>query len=174
LCWRCCGAKRCGGQADEDRLTARHHNPASRRSNANTTRSLVRLKPDTTSVDAGRQSAKWLARIVVGMTLRLLKQDRPPEQITFDTSSLDHETLYGRIRCPLCKWRPSASSRWFCVCEGTPEPYFEGCGTVWNTFSTRGRCPGCSHQWRWTTCLRCEQASLHVDWYEESDERRSG
>jgi hypothetical protein len=71
-----------------------------------------------------------------------------------------------RIRCPLCDWQPSTGSMWACVSEGTPEPFFGGCGTVWNTFATRGRCPGCSHQWTWTSCLRCHGWSLHVDWYE--------
>ena len=73
----------------------------------------------------------------------------------------------SRIRCPLCFWQPSASSRWTCYVRGTPEPPFDGCGTVWNTFDTRGKCPGCGHQWIWTTCLHCRVASRHEDWYEE-------
>ena len=72
-----------------------------------------------------------------------------------------------RIRCPVCHWQPARESRWCCEVGGTPEPYFEGCRTVWNTFETRGRCPGCAHQWIWTTCHRCEQSSLHQDWYDE-------
>lgn len=71
------------------------------------------------------------------------------------------------IRCPHCQWRPAPSSRWCCDATGAPEPFFESCGTVWNTFSTHGRCPGCGHQWLWTSCLQCGQWSLHVDWYEE-------
>jgi len=72
----------------------------------------------------------------------------------------------GRIRCPKCKWQPKASSRWFCgPCE-YPENFFGGCGSSWNTFTSRGRCPGCAHQWRWTACLRCTEWSLHEDWYE--------
>jgi len=62
--------------------------------------------------------------------------------------------------------RPDASSRWCCHPHETPEPFFPGCGTVWNTFSTRGRCPGCDHQWLWTSCLSCGEWSLHQDWYE--------
>ena len=73
----------------------------------------------------------------------------------------------GRIRCPLCDWQPPPTSRWCCICRGTPEPFFEGCGTVWNTFDTGGRCPGCAHQWVWTTCLRCGAASPHQEWYEK-------
>jgi hypothetical protein len=71
-----------------------------------------------------------------------------------------------RIRCPLCEWTPGKSSTWCCFSEGTPEPPFPSCGTSWNTFSTRGRCPGCGHQWKWTSCLRCGGFSLHQDWYE--------
>ena len=71
-----------------------------------------------------------------------------------------------RIRCPLCDWQPSAADVWACESYGTPEPYFGGCGTIWNTFATHGRCPGCAHQWTWTSCPHCAQWSLHEDWYE--------
>jgi len=98
-----------------------------------------------------------------------LKEDRTPDQIITTNFDLEREDAFQGIRCPLCGWRPRKSSRWSCSCIGTPEPYFESCGTVWNTFSTRGRCPGCSHQWQWTTCLQCQQASLHLDWYEEGE-----
>ena len=77
------------------------------------------------------------------------------------------------IRCPLCDWRPSPSSRWSCDCTDTPEPVFQSCGTVWNTFRTRGRCPGCQHQWRWTTCLACGVASLHEAWYQRGRPSRA-
>ena len=72
-----------------------------------------------------------------------------------------------RIRCPQCEWVPGDSSRWSCLDTGYPECFRGGCGTAWNTFATRGRCPGCSHQWQWTVCLRCGQWSRHDDWYEE-------
>ena len=101
------------------------------------------------------------------MSLQLvLKSGRTPGLTTDEVFGLDGEDLFNRIRCPQCSWRPSADSLWCCDGIGTPEPVFEGCGTIWNTFSTRGRCPGCSHQWLWTSCLRCEQASLHEQWYE--------
>jgi hypothetical protein len=49
----------------------------------------------------------------------------------------------------------------------THEGFFDGgCGECWNTFNTRGRCPGCGHQWRWTACLNCSGWSLHEHWYE--------
>jgi hypothetical protein len=72
---------------------------------------------------------------------------------------------FSRIRCPLCAWQPQASSRWYCTSYGHPEYFSNGCGTVWNTFTTRGLCPGCGHQWRWTSCLRCHGWSLHEAWY---------
>jgi hypothetical protein len=80
----------------------------------------------------------------------------------------DDDEDFSRIRCPLCEWRPNRSHTWQCITgPGNPEGSFIGCGTSWNTFATRGRCPGCAHQWRWTSCLRCSEWSLHVDWYEE-------
>ena len=79
----------------------------------------------------------------------------------------DDEDAFAGIRCPLCAWKPDNSSLWCCACEGTPEPPFASCFTTWNTFRTAGRCPGCSHQWKWTSCLSCTEFSLHVDWYED-------
>ena len=70
-----------------------------------------------------------------------------------------------RIRCPLCEWQPTPSSLWSCYGADTPEAPFTGCGTEWNTFDTGGKCPGCGHQWRWTSCLRCGGWSLHAEWY---------
>ncbi len=77
------------------------------------------------------------------------------------------KTDFERIRCPLCRWQPSASSRWFCADADAPEFFYNACGTMWNTFETRGKCPGCSHQWRWTSCLRCGGWARHEDWYEK-------
>jgi hypothetical protein len=108
---------------------------------------------------------------MTGSGALLLKGNRVSERIIVTVSSDDDEALHG-IRCPLCSWRPHASSRWCCVCIDTPEPPFEACGTLWNTFSSKGRCPGCGHQWRWTSCLRCEEWSLHADWYEQPENRR--
>lgn len=81
------------------------------------------------------------------------------------------ETDFSRIRCPLCRWQPTASSLWFCSDLGYPEYFFGGCGAAWNTFETRGRCPGCGHQWKWTSCLRCGVFSPHEEWYAEGDEK---
>jgi len=101
-------------------------------------------------------------------TIRWLLKKSPMTAPVIDIEGRpDDEEAFGRIRCPLCEWQPTPSSTWCCQLSQTPEPSFEACGAVWNTFSTRGRCPGCAHQWRWTTCLRCGNWSLHDDWYEE-------
>lgn len=65
-----------------------------------------------------------------------------------------------RIYCPRCEWKPQAYDRWQCV---------PSCGTVWNTFETRGRCPGCAKQWQTTQCLSCHVYSLHEAWYHEEE-----
>jgi hypothetical protein len=97
----------------------------------------------------------------------LLQDTQPLLPIEEKPSMLGVETPdFNRIRCPLCKWQPKASHRWFCAPCDHPEYFDDGCGACWNTFSTRGRCPGCNHQWRWTACLNCAGWSLHDDWYE--------
>ena len=77
----------------------------------------------------------------------------------------EEKTDFARIRCPHCRWQPTRNSRWFCLDCDAPEFFYDGCMTCWNTFETRGKCPGCAHQWRWTSCLRCEGWALHEDWY---------
>ena len=66
-----------------------------------------------------------------------------------------------RIHCPVCAWPPGPHDRWICS---------PGCATVWNTFETRARCPGCSKQWRTTACLACALPSPHDDWYHDDTE----
>ena len=66
----------------------------------------------------------------------------------------DDEKGRGRIRCPKCKWQPRKHDTWECAC-----------GHVWNTFDTRGVCPGCSEKWHHTQCPVCMQWSAHEDWY---------
>jgi hypothetical protein len=86
----------------------------------------------------------------------------PPETIH------DDDPAHGsgqKVQCPACKWVPDGHSRWFCVAMGPPENFTGGCGHGWNTFDTRGVCPGCKHRWRHTTCLNCTVTSLHDDWY---------
>lgn len=61
------------------------------------------------------------------------------------------------LRCPKCGWQPTAEDRWSCGPDG--------CGHVWNTFETAGRCPACDRHWRDTACLRCGEWSPHEAWY---------
>lgn len=100
--------------------------------------------------------------------LELLKKGPSPTFTPQVVTTDDEQDGFSRIRCPHCGWQPTPSSVWACESRGTPEPDFGGCGTVWNTFETRGRCPGCAHQWTWTSCPRCEEWSRHEDWYEEA------
>jgi hypothetical protein len=58
------------------------------------------------------------------------------------------------IVCPNCRWIPVLEARWPCRC-----------GHVWNTFRTRGQCPGCSYRWEITQCLACQTISPHQAWY---------
>jgi hypothetical protein len=60
----------------------------------------------------------------------------------------------ARVRCPKCEWKPSVENRWGCKC-----------GHRWNTFWTRGLCPGCRYQWTETLCFGCGEVSPHADWY---------
>ena len=94
------------------------------------------------------------------------KKTPETEEIIKKLQESEEETDFERIRCPLCKWTPNDSSRWWCADAGAPEYFYGGCFTSWNTFETRGRCPGCAHQWKWTSCLRCGGWSRHEDWYE--------
>jgi rubrerythrin len=97
----------------------------------------------------------------------LFQRNLPTDKFTDETEKLEDETTdFSRIRCPLCRWQPRALSRWYCTDAGHPHYFYGGCGTAWNTFDTRGRCPGCNHQWRWTDCLRCGGCSPHEAWYE--------
>lgn len=96
---------------------------------------------------------------------------RPPGTGTDveEESRVEDVDRWSRIRCPHCQWQPDRASRWQCSECREPEGLLHGCGTVWNTFQTRGRCPGCQHQWRWTSCPACSQWAPHDDWYEAED-----
>ncbi|HXG84321.1 MAG TPA: hypothetical protein VNI84_09860 [Pyrinomonadaceae bacterium] len=96
----------------------------------------------------------------------LFQKNSTPKEIFVGVEKSEGEAVdFSRIRCPLCKWQPKASSRWFCADAGFPEYYFNGCGAMWNTFATGGICGGCGHRWQWTTCLSCGQWSPHKYWY---------
>ena len=66
-----------------------------------------------------------------------------------------------RIFCPICSWAPAAHDRWQCR---------PGCYTIWNTFETHARCPGCQKQWKVTYCLACGIGSLHEEWYHDDEQ----
>ena len=62
------------------------------------------------------------------------------------------------IQCPKCKWKPDGGAYWSCDTNG--------CGhRSWDTFETRGKCPGCGKQWETTQCPACGEWSPHKDWY---------
>ena len=69
------------------------------------------------------------------------------------------------ISCPLCAYEPHPLDRWVCS---------PGCGTAWNTFETRARCPGCAKQWRETCCPACYRWSPHEDWYHDETADEAG
>src|SRR5262249_1765925 len=77
----------------------------------------------------------------------------------------DRAPDFARIQCPRCRWQPRALDRWTCAPCGPPEAFVGGCGTHWDTFTTRGVCPGCGHRWQWTACPACREGSPHDDWY---------
>jgi hypothetical protein len=106
--------------------------------------------------------------------LHALHQGKPGAQIiTRERFDVDTDENGGRIRCPICEWTPAKASKWYCSACPEPEGFLGGCGMMWNTFDTRGLCPGCRHQWRWTSCLACGGWSLHEDWYASDDDRHS-
>lgn len=72
----------------------------------------------------------------------------------------DIDKDFSGVRCPACKWRPSRTDTWACN---------PGCGEVWNTFATRGECPGCQRRWVNTQCTRCGVWSEHDAWYERPE-----
>jgi hypothetical protein len=110
----------------------------------------------------------------LAILLSLFQKGQLPEEIIDEASELDEEAQdFSRIRCPACRWQPRASNRWYCGDCGHPEYFYNACGTAWNTFDTRGRCPGCGHQWRWTCCLSCWEWSLHEDWYVQEEDSRN-
>ncbi|MEO5684127.1 MAG: hypothetical protein ABIQ88_15900 [Chitinophagaceae bacterium] len=68
-----------------------------------------------------------------------------------------------QICCPKCAWQPDGQPYWQC-----------SCGTVWDTFSTGARCPGCGKVWQYTQCIQhaggCHSRSPHLNWYKGLDD----
>jgi len=105
---------------------------------------------------------------LIAVRLWLFQETLKPKNRAIAAKSDEKKSDFNRIRCPLCKWQPNPQSRWYCVSCDYPEYFYDGCGATWNTFATRGRCPGCSHRWRWTSCVRCAGWSRHEHWYESN------
>jgi hypothetical protein len=82
-----------------------------------------------------------------------------PRLLFKETEKQRGSSTRGRkIRCPRCGFEPRKHDRWHCVC-----------GHSWNTFDTRGVCPGCDATWKETACPRCHLWSDHEAWYVDSD-----
>ena len=112
------------------------------------------------------QKIKSLLKIIAfSRIITAFKKTSRSEEILKILESEKDKTDFSRIRCPICKWQPNSSSRWFCADCDFPEYFYGGCGAMWNTFETRGLCPRCDHRWRWTSCLRCGGWARHDDWY---------
>ena len=117
-----------------------------------------------------RTDSAFLSAYLLAVTFWLFQERAKPKDSILGALEKEQATDVSRIRCPLCGWKPNASSRWYCGDCDYPEYYYGGCGTAWNTFATRGLCPGCAHQWRWTICLRCCGWSRHEEWYRETSD----
>src|SRR5947208_7635054 len=111
-----------------------------------------RSRSITTVVDTGRKKV-WIGALCC--LPKWAGSLRPPDQ---PEALLDRSrAMTGfEIYCPQCRWKPQPGSRWQCI---------PSCGTVWNTFWTRGVCPGCGYTWQRTQCLACGEVSRHIDWY---------
>jgi len=70
--------------------------------------------------------------------------------------SLDHPHRPG-IACPACGASPIVGMASIC----SPD----GCGGLFDTFDTHGRCPHCDAQFAWTACPSCQKVSAHRAWY---------
>jgi hypothetical protein len=116
-----------------------------------------------------RQRKRLLQIMQLAIVYKCFQERLKPAETTKKTQDSEKANEFDRIRCPLCKWRPKPSSHWYCGDCDYPEFFFDGCGTAWNTFTTRGRCPGCGHQWHWTICLSCKGWSRHEEWYDNQD-----
>jgi hypothetical protein len=113
-----------------------------------------------------RGRASELALVLAGV-FSLFQKAQSDDEAARALEALEDDATFASIRCPECRWRPSDADAWYCGDNAFPERFFGGCGTSWNTFATKGLCPGCSHRWRWTACLRCGIWSLHDEWYAE-------
>jgi hypothetical protein len=78
------------------------------------------------------QQKRVLQLLHLAIVFRLFQERLKPAGNTKKTKDREKANEFSRIRCPLCKWRPHPSSRWYCGDCDYPEYFFEGCGTAWN------------------------------------------
>jgi len=68
------------------------------------------------------------------------------------------------VSCPKCGWEPDEKDIWVC----------DECKTRWNTFQTRGKCPGCGKVFIDTQCSKqkggCGELSLNAEWFQLVDQ----
>ncbi|MGH7887706.1 MAG: hypothetical protein ACREPG_07560, partial [Candidatus Binatia bacterium] len=83
------------------------------------------------AVLAGLQAHRNQISIVF---LLLLEHPKLERTITKKPQKVTNLPDFSRIRCPLCRWQPKPSHRWFCASCEYPEFFDDGCGACWNTF----------------------------------------
>jgi hypothetical protein len=79
----------------------------------------------------------------LAIVYKFFQERLKPAETTKKTQDSEKANEFDRIRCPFCKWSPKPSSHRYCGDCGYAEYFFDGCGTAWNTFTSRGRCTGC-------------------------------
>src|SRR5262245_65614097 len=99
------------------------------------------------------QQKRLLQLLHLAIVFRLFQERLKPAETTKKEAARDKAKKFSRVRCPLCKWRPKSSSRWYCGDCDYPEYFFDSCGTAWNTFKTGGLFPGCGAQSRYAFCM---------------------
>jgi hypothetical protein len=115
-------------------------------------RSSIELRVQRTpSDDDDRHGSSWFSSSIMAFA-RATDADAEPA------------TSLPPVACPRCGERPPNAAVWMCA---------PGCHTSWNTFNTRGRCPGCGKQWTETACLACGQMSPHEDWYRTEPDKNT-
>src|ERR1043166_2431816 len=61
------------------------------------------------------------ARWVEAEYLLLQDREKPAASKPGSKSKIEDSVDFRRIRCPLCKWRPTPAHRWFCAQCDYPE-----------------------------------------------------
>ncbi|HEX4991341.1 MAG TPA: hypothetical protein VFW91_21390, partial [Candidatus Binatia bacterium] len=69
------------------------------------------------------QQKRVLQFLYLAITFRIFQDRLKPTETPEKATARDKAEEFSRIRCPLCKWRPNTSSRWYCSDCDHPE-YF--------------------------------------------------